>query len=513
MSKIHKKENLENILKNVILEFKFAFIKKDNVIGNYGENCFASILVAAQASEALRLCRIITEKISASKKFNIGGEKITLHIGIASYPANANSVEDLVKEAENAFLKSLEKPKGNITISRNICYSFDTGKSKIPTIAERNKVINNIINIIPEKNNFLILGHKDPDADCIASMVAFSLIIKKFQKKVTIVLYKEYQHKSSYLIQICKYNDVSVIESEHDIGNNFDVVIALDTPKPSMLEGGKKTAEMIANKSITKIEVDHHLGADSGYIGDNNYCFVDEASSTCELIAYLTFKLSDKKQYNIPDLFSRNFVVAILTGLISDSKMGKYLKSARQSQFYKFFSDHYNKMLLEKTYTNSSNFSSIEDIFNELEKLSEEEKICYNYFIERKKISAHIAYIVIDKNEADYFHKNFKKELVASTARHLADNLAEESGYLSIIVYYDNPEESDLIQFRMRRSHTFSKVDLRDIIKEINIESGGGHPGAVGFRVKQSNVSDLTKIMEEIISKIEDTLNRVLKPL
>ena len=390
-------------------------------------------------------------------------------------------------------------------------------KSKIPAIAERNRIINNIVNVIHEKDNFLILGHKDPDADCIASMAAFALLVKKFYKKVTLILYKEYHHKFPYLTQICRHNHISIIESEKDIKNNFDVIAALDTPKPSMLEAWKKIADMIADKNIIKIEIDHHMGADSGYIGDKNYCLADETSSTCELIAYLVFKLNNKKEllekYNMPELLSSNFVLAIITGMISDSKAGKYLKSARQTLFYKFFSEYYNKILLKLTYPNSNNFSSIEEIFHELEKLSEEETVCYKYFMERKKISAHIAYILIDIDETDYFYKNFKKEIIASTARRLTDDLAEESGYLSIIAYYDNPKESDLIQFKMRRSHTFSKVDLRDIIKALEIEDGGGHLGAVGFRVKQNSVSDLKKTMEQIVNKIENTLSKVLNPL
>jgi len=391
-------------------------------------------------------------------------------------------------------------------------HSFGDKKSKIKTIPERNRVINNIINIINEKDNFLMLGHKDPDEDCIASLVAFSIIIRKFYKKVTILLYKEYHYKFPFLMEMCRYNNISVIESGKQIENNFSVIAVLDTPKPSMLEGWENITSMIADKNIIKIEIDHHLGADSGYIGDNNFCFVDEASSTCELIGYLTCKLKNKefiRQYDFHKLFSRNFVVAIITGMISDTKMGKYLKTARQKRSYKFFSTSFNKMLLKMTKINSNNFFSIGDIFRELEKLSAEETICNKYFIDRKNNSDHIAYTVVDKNDIDYFHKNFKKELIISVARHLADDLAEESGYLSLVVYYDNPIESDLIQFRMRRSHTFSKIDLRDIIKELKIEDGGGHPGAVGFRIKQNSVTDLSKYIEEIINKVENIFKTI----
>ncbi len=509
-SNIFEKKVLDNIKISIVSLLK-SRLRKDDIIGSYGEECFALILPNTQPNDALHLCHVVTDEINKIS----ANEKITLSVGISSYPENANSLKNLKEEAEKAFSEAREKGGDKIVISKNVCHFFDTRKSKIVIIPERNRVINNIINVIEEKDNFLLLGHRDPDEDCIASMVAFSLLIRKFYKKVTIILYKEYQHKFPYLMEICKYNSISVIESEKDIENNFNVIVALDTPKPSMLEGGKKIEAMIADKNILKMEIDHHLEADSGYIGDNNYCFVDEASSTCELIAYLTFKLSNKKEFlkehDIPELFSRNFVVAIITGMISDSKMGKYLKSARQKLFYNYFSTLFNKMLLEMTNINSNNFSSMGDIFNELEKLSEEETKCYKYFFDRKNKSSHIAYTIVDKDDIDYFYKNFKKELIASIARRMADDLAEESGCLSLVVYYDNPAESDLIQFRMRRSHTFSKLDLRNVIAELKIENGGGHPGAVGFRFKQDTIPDLKKFSEEMIGKIENILNRVLK--
>ena len=514
LNKIPKKEIQEKISKEICIEIKSVINKKENYIGYYDDNRFVIILIAAQTNEALHLCHTMADKISFSDNFNINGEKIVLSIGISSYPENADSAEDLKKEAENTLLSAQKKENNKILISKKICHFFNTRKRKIATVAERNRVINNIISVIYEKDNFLVIGHKEPDEDCIASMVAFGLLIRKFYKRVTILLYKEYQHKFPYLMQICKYNYISVIDSEKMIENIFSVIVALDTPKPSMLEGGEKIAAMIAHKKIIKIELDHHLEADSGYIGDNNYCFADESSSTCELIGYLTFKLNKKEfleQYKISDLFSRNFVVAIITGMISDSKMGKYLKSARQKLFYKYFSTRCNKLLLGMTNINSDNFSSINDIFSELEKLSDEETSCYEYFIERKKRSKHITYTIIDKHDIDYFYKTFKKELIASVARRMADDLAEESGFLSIVIYYDNPEESDLIQYRMRRSHTFSKIDLRDVIKELKIENGGGHPGAVGFRFKKDTVSDLNKFTEEIIEKIEVITEKALK--
>jgi len=53
-------------------------------------------------------------------------------------------------------------------------------KQAIETIHEKNMIVDNIIRAFQEKNFFLFLGHRNPDEDCIGSMVAFALIVGKF---------------------------------------------------------------------------------------------------------------------------------------------------------------------------------------------------------------------------------------------------------------------------------------------------------------------------------------------
>jgi nanoRNase/pAp phosphatase (c-di-AMP/oligoRNAs hydrolase) len=71
-------------------------------------------------------------------------------------------------------------------------------------------------------------------------------------------------------------------------------------------------------------------------------------------------------------------------------------------------------------------------------------------------------------------------------------------------VYYDDPALSDFVQFRLRRSAKFIKTDLRDVLIRLNIENGGGHPGAIGFRVKRDEVADITTYVSKLVERIED---------
>ncbi len=506
----------DKVLLSAVPVFKSVF-RDGDILARYGGDEFTFILPDTEPAAALDLCRKAVEdlrKIKILENMNGTIKKVTASIGVASYPSHADTLEKLKERTDKALYEAKEKGRDIAVLFEEKAVFFNSKKKRIPTIAEKNRIVRNIIKVIEENDKFLLVGHKNPDEDCIASMVAFSLLLSKFSKTACPVLYREVHHKFPYLLNICRYNSIRFIESEKEIPEDFDAILVFDTPKPSMLEGGGKIGSMIADSAIIKVELDHHLEADSGYIGDRDYCLVDEASSTCELIGYFALKLSTKKtfleKFQMPDLFSRNFVLSVMTGMISDSKMGKYLKSNREKWFYTFFSTLFNDLLVQKTNSSTGNFSTMGDIFNELERLSDEEDECYRYFIKNKRKSDHIGYVIIKSADAEYLYSRYEQELIITAARYTADVLSEDSGYISLVVYYDKSDKSNLIQFRMRRSQKYRKLDLRMVIEKLKIENGGGHPGAVGFRVDRNKIANIEEYADLIILETEELIKKSL---
>ena len=275
-----------------------------------------------------------------------------------------------------------------------------------------------------------------------------------------------------------------------------------------MLQDFPGSSSLLSDGNILKIEIDHHLEADSDYSGDKGYCLVDEASSASELVGLIAFKLKNRtellERHQVFELFSRNLVLAVLTGIIGDSKMGKYLKTNREKWFYRNFSNMFNQLLSRKTHKGSKNLSTMKEVFAELEKLSEKEDACFRYMMKRKNSSSSvIKSVVLKPADMEYLKVNYDHETIITVARYTADKLAEESGYLSLIVYYDDPDISNLIQFRMRRSQAFKKLDLRKVIVHFSIENGGGHPGAIGFRIDRDLIENIDEYVNLLISGTE----------
>lgn len=383
-------------------------------------------------------------------------------------------------------------------------------KKPIPTIKKKNTIVENIITALDTRGGFLLLGHKNPDEDCIASLVSFALLVNKFHKDAWICLDGKVHEHFKYLLDICKYNSIYVTEGCDGTLPSFDTLVICDTPKPDMIHAGTDVEPLLDREDIVKIEIDHHLEADSSYAGDAEYCLVDEASSASELVGLIALKLCNHPdlldKYQIIELFSRNFILSVLTGIIGDSKMGKYLKSRRERRFYSIFSTMFNQLLANIT-TSDDNFSSKEEVFDELGRVSRDEGRCTQKLLEYKHISRYIGYVVLDETQSNDLFATFSKDTIVSVSRSISDTLAEESSFLSLVVYYDPRDESDLVQFRMRRSQAYNSYDLRDFLTLLSIENGGGHEGAIGFRLPRTRIPDIQHYVRDLIESVEEVVS------
>jgi nanoRNase/pAp phosphatase (c-di-AMP/oligoRNAs hydrolase) len=384
-------------------------------------------------------------------------------------------------------------------------------KQAIASLRKKKRIMDNIIDALCDRHGFLVLGHRNPDDDCLASMVAFALLAVKFTKPAVIYLGSPVHEHFQYLLSICRYNSISLVYHGDPIPDSVDTLVLCDTAKPEMIESSEAVASLGADPRILKIEFDHHMGADSEYFGDEGYRLVTQASSSCELVGQLILRLQGRSQvlrrFQIHDLLSRNVVLAILTGIVGESKMGAYLKSRRERRYYRMFSSMFNRLLTRRTYR-SGNFANMKQVFDEIQRLSDIEQGCYSRLYGMRRFSRLFGYVVVAEPVVEELCQHYDADTVVSVARALADRLAEDSGCFGLVCYADAPRVSDLVQFRIRRSRQYRRFDLRHVLDEYSFQNGGGHEGAIGFRLPKNQLQDLEAYVTELIGGIEAVVQR-----
>ena len=107
-------------------------------------------------------------------------------------------------------------------------------KISIPSIKQRNRIIQHIIQAIVERDCFLLMGHKNPDEDCVSSMIAMSLLLNKFSKNVYLMIPEKINKNFQYLVNICRYNSIEILHNKQELPCEISTVFILDTPKPEM---------------------------------------------------------------------------------------------------------------------------------------------------------------------------------------------------------------------------------------------------------------------------------------
>ena len=268
-----------------------------------------------------------------------------------------------------------------------------------------------------------------------------------------------------------------------------------------MIDRAELYEAAMAGRLVLKIELDHHLEADSGYFGDPDYRLVYEASSTCEIIGRLAIKMERQRRAQgevsdrripepqpgaghplrddrgladgaIPQVPPGALVLRALQRLLrAHARDARRVREAATSRARSRYSRPWPRSPTTRTPATAS---------------------CRGRPGDRRVVG----FAVLDPEASRFLFATYGNDTAVAVAKALVDKLAEESGRLGLVGYYDDPAISPFAQFRLRRARALRpSTSARPYQAELT--NGGGHPGAVGFRIPREAVPDIDEAVRE----------------
>ena len=362
-------------------------------------------------------------------------------------------------------------------------------------------------------SSFLILGHSYTDVDCISSMVAISLLLKKFNKHVSLYLQDHFPTSVRFFKNICEYNEIMLFVGNTEELHRPDVIIILDTPKPEMIAMDDKILSFFLQKNIPKIEIDHHFSRDARHSGDEPYRLTLRASSSAEIIAIVCKKLSNHTQvlekHGICEIYSRNIVMAMVTGMLGDAKMGEYLASKRDRSFFHYFLNKFDHLLQEHHYKGSKNIRSVDEALLLLEEMTEEESTLYDIMEKYTSKQDGLGLLLLDEVASLRLQAEAGNFLTfIDVLRNMTGKLSDYPNLASISCFYYPLSISSFVEFRVRASKQIKGIDFRVLVEEMEVPegNGGGHPGAICFKVERALINDINEYTKKLIEAVKEKI-------
>ncbi|GJL79076.1 MAG: DHH family phosphoesterase [Nitrospinaceae bacterium] len=399
-------------------------------------------------------------------------------------------------------------------------------KQKVPTpkdLWEGN--LEQAASIIESHHTFLFSADIDPDS--VGSMVSLSLYLRMLGKQVYLIISNSLGENLSFMEKMIEYNGIHTLRTPEEISwvkNTVDAVIFCDTANTKLVPFFPFIWEHLLSRAIPVIELDHHFGADSEKLADRGVTLFRKANATTEIIGELLKKLH-KKHPDKPHPFNqRNIVISLLTGILGDTVGGRVVPN-RQS-YVQWVSSLGNKLKRNTRWRKpngvrpgddrKTKFGKPQQILEYLNRLSEEQKNCIKALKERMVVDKEVCSLNLlnsTYSEVQDVCRPYSSPWFAYILFFLLDQIPDTSGKLGLIYFHGkNADDRDCIYIKMRRASDYSGVDLRTTECQLRAVfggkymGGGGHPGAVSFRIHPHDENEFIAKFEQVVDGLKNNI-------
>ena len=193
------------------------------------------------------------------------------------------------KSAQAAMDVVLGRGGDQAVIRENEIYKFFGGRAQ--EVEKRTKVKARIVahaleNLIKEAKKVIIMGHTNPDMDCIGSAMGIYRLSKSLNKNAYIVINEESNNLEAFKKSISKdteYEDIIINQEIAEENTDEETLLVIvDTHKRNYVE-----APEVLEKSKKVVIIDHHRRS-TDFIEDATLTFQEVyASSAAELVTEL----------------------------------------------------------------------------------------------------------------------------------------------------------------------------------------------------------------------------------
>lgn len=143
-----------------------------------------------------------------------------------------------------------------------------------------------LASLIETSSKILVMGHKNPDFDCIGACIGIATLIKNVYSDIDVKIVTDTQNESfvactSRLVELAEYKDTFIDGVSALDHNSFGtLLIIVDANNLNILES-PELAKSVFKKAI----IDHHIKKEE-FEEEPALAYIDTtASSTCELVA------------------------------------------------------------------------------------------------------------------------------------------------------------------------------------------------------------------------------------